>query len=267
MRRPQIWRSPEEIVEIGFQRASVVMINEAHDGMQRCIRTRQIGKRILPTAHQAGVRSLAMEALSPEFAEQCNHTRQVGPIADSDLAQAEMREFVQRALDLGWTLTAYEANSFPWLSAKYGADFQAPGTPEDFQKYQSDLLSMEYTKGREEHQALNLIKTLQSLLAGTLVLVWCGNSHLSKQVGREWVPMGYQFKKQSGINPFVIDQTRPVRFRGNESWWPKRIKKFAAGPLEERGGTAGFLIEETPSLCRNDDSVDAVLLSNQNEME
>jgi hypothetical protein len=36
-----IWRSPEEIVEIAFQRASVVMMNEAHSALQRCIRTRK----------------------------------------------------------------------------------------------------------------------------------------------------------------------------------------------------------------------------------
>ena len=73
----QIWRSPEEIVEIGFQRSSVVMMNEAHDGDKRCVRTRQIGQRILLVAHASGVRHLAMEALPTNFAEECNSTRRV----------------------------------------------------------------------------------------------------------------------------------------------------------------------------------------------
>jgi hypothetical protein len=73
----QIWHSPEEIIEIAFPRSSVVMMNEAHNGWKRCIRTRQIGQRILPVAHQAGVRHLAMEALNPVFAEEGNRTRLV----------------------------------------------------------------------------------------------------------------------------------------------------------------------------------------------
>lgn len=263
-----IWRSPEEIVEIAFNRSSVVMMNEAHAGMKRCIRTRQIGQRILPIAHQAGVRYLAMEALYPYiFAEQCNTSRMAPGKNSGYLSQPEMREFIQSALDMGWTLVAYEANSSPWLSAKYGEAFQTPRNSQEFQKYQIDLLSMEYTNWREEQQALNLIKTLQSLPTGTSMLVWCGNDHPSKKASREWLPMGYQFKKPGTINQFVIDQIRTVKFDGKESWWSRRVKKIAHEPLEERGGTAGFLIDEAPAVFKNDASVDAILLSNQNELE
>jgi hypothetical protein len=57
-----MWRSPEELVMIGFSRSRIVMMNECHDGLLRCLSTREIGRRILPTAHKAGVRYLAMEA-------------------------------------------------------------------------------------------------------------------------------------------------------------------------------------------------------------
>jgi hypothetical protein len=107
-----IWRSPEEIVEIAFQRSSVVMINEAHSGMKRCIRTRQIGKRILPIAHQAGVRHLAMEALFPLFAEHANNSRTLMCGGFGYLSQPEMKDFIQTALDLGWTLIHYEVDNF-----------------------------------------------------------------------------------------------------------------------------------------------------------
>jgi len=40
-----------------------VIVNECHDGDRHCPRTRAIGRRLLPVAHQAGVRRLAMEAL------------------------------------------------------------------------------------------------------------------------------------------------------------------------------------------------------------
>jgi hypothetical protein len=48
------WRSPEEIVEIAFERASVMMMNEAHNGWKRCIRTRQIGQRIFLSRNRLG---------------------------------------------------------------------------------------------------------------------------------------------------------------------------------------------------------------------
>jgi len=37
-----VWRRPGEIVEIGFQRASVVMMREAHSGLKRCVQIRQV---------------------------------------------------------------------------------------------------------------------------------------------------------------------------------------------------------------------------------
>jgi hypothetical protein len=88
------FRSPEELLAIGFSRSRVVMMNEAHNGMQRCMRTREIGLRLLPAAHAAGVRHLAMEAL-------------YGPY----LTQPDMQRLVQGAEDLGWRLIPYEVKS------------------------------------------------------------------------------------------------------------------------------------------------------------
>jgi hypothetical protein len=76
----------------------------------RCRGTREIGRRILPTAHQAGVRYLAMEALNPPFAEECNLIRRVPEVREGYLSQPEMREFIQSALDLEWTIIPYEAD-------------------------------------------------------------------------------------------------------------------------------------------------------------
>jgi transposase len=60
-----VWRTPEALVTIGFERSRVVMTKEARRGLTRCVRTREISQRILPTAHAAGARGLAMEALLP----------------------------------------------------------------------------------------------------------------------------------------------------------------------------------------------------------
>ncbi len=73
------WRTPEAIVEVGFRRSRVVMMNEAHDGDLRCIRTRLIGQRVLVPAHHAGVRYLAMEALRKAISEEANRTRRLTP--------------------------------------------------------------------------------------------------------------------------------------------------------------------------------------------
>jgi hypothetical protein len=59
------WCSVEELTQWGFAHAPVLMANEAHSGPRRCIRTRQVGIRMVRAAHEAGVRRLATEAQNP----------------------------------------------------------------------------------------------------------------------------------------------------------------------------------------------------------
>jgi hypothetical protein len=259
-----IWRSPEEIVEIAFQRASIVMMNEAHDGLKRCIRTRQIGQRILPVAHQAGVRHLAMEALNPTFAEQSNHTRIVSDKDEGYLSQPEMRSFIQAALDFGWTRVPYEAD----ISAK-GQGLTLPKSTDSLEQLQRSI--KENINWREEQQAQNLIAVLQALPANSQLLVWCGNSHHSKTALEGWTPMGYCFQQHSGVNPFVIDQTRTVKFDSRDNYLEAEITSQFSEELEKHGGTAGLLLEEVSSSLEKyhfeNLGVDALIFSTQNEME
>ena len=95
------WRTPEQLVEIGLSASRVLMVNEAHDGLKRCVRTRNIGTRMIEPAHAAGVRLLAMEALSPGFAVAANRDRCLGPGSDY-LAESDLRELMQAALAHGW---------------------------------------------------------------------------------------------------------------------------------------------------------------------
>ncbi len=243
-----IWCSPEELVTIGYQRTTVVMMNEAHNGLQRCIRTREIGRRILPTAHEAGVRHLAMEALWPyEFAEEANRTRTL-PASPTEgyLAQPEMRFLIQEALYLGWMLIPYEA---------------------DIMALPADPMEMESINWREEQQAHNIIEAVEALPAGTKLLVWCGNSHHSKHVS-EWLPMGHWFRHLSGINHFGIDQcvTADLPSSSGTQSGPGLAKVFLM-ELAAFGGTAGFLTEEAPaSFLRDREDQDAFILSTQNEL-
>ena len=63
------WHSVEELVQWEFAHAPVVMANEAHNGLARCVRTREVGVRMIRSAHEAGVRRLAMEALAWHHAD------------------------------------------------------------------------------------------------------------------------------------------------------------------------------------------------------
>jgi hypothetical protein len=193
------------------------MANEAHNGLARSVRTRVIGARMIRAAHEAGVRRLAMEAL-PWLA-----TDVPGPITalpdgvGGYLAQPEMRAMIGTALDLGWTLWAYED--------------QVEITPDTDQAW---LLSMEYANRREREQAANLCRLLEAA-PGEPMMVWCGNGHASKHEGGEWVPMGWHFREMSSIDPFVIDQTVTVAWDGEPWPWARDLLGSLADALTEDG--------------------------------
>ena len=238
---PKQWRSPEELVEIGFARSRVVMMNELHNGLKRSVRTRVLGKRVLPVAHAAGVRHLAMEALTPEFAKEANGSRAVPshePIGY--LGQPDMRELIAAALKLGWTLAPYEA------------DFDLK--PPEFAN-----LSMEETNWREEQQARNLVAALERIEDDEKLFVWCGNSHLSRHRGDTWYPMGLRFAELAGFDAFALDQTQGI----GEKSVARRLAEQFEDELTRRGGSAGFLVEDSSSRWFG---VDAVVISTDNDL-
>lgn len=211
-------RTPKELLAIGLARSRVVMVNEAHSGMQRCVRTREIGRRLLPAAHAAGVRHMAMEAL-------------YGPY----LAQPDMQALIDAAEELGWRLIPYEID---------------------------ELMS---SNEREEGQARNLAAALAQLPPQATILVWCGIGHLWKEPPREeWIPMACRFWEMTDIEPFSIDQTVSVQFNPDTTGAWHRLAERERPRLEALGGTAGFLVEDSP-IPRP--GVDAVLLSTQNALE
>ena len=46
------WCSVEDLVRWAFAHAPVVMANEAHSGLARCVRTREVGVRMIQGAHE-----------------------------------------------------------------------------------------------------------------------------------------------------------------------------------------------------------------------
>jgi hypothetical protein len=242
------WRTPQELVQEGFRRGRVVMLNEAHDGLTRCVRTRQLGRQILPTADAMGVRHLAMEALQPGDAEAANASRQPPDADDGYLAQPDMRDLIQAALELGWTLWRYEADID-----------HAPAA-----LVEQGLMSQAFTNWREVEQARNLAAVLAGLGASDRLLVWCGNGHASRIAGDGWTSMGHHFAALVAEGAFVVDQTVTVAFAGLEQRQAARVAELA--PILDRyGGTAGLLVEEAgPLSCWP--GVDALIVSTDNAM-
>jgi hypothetical protein len=242
------WRTPQELVQEGFRRSRVVMLNEAHDGLTRCVRTRRVGRQILPSIHAMGARHLAMEALTPDDAEAANATRRPPHDTDGYLAQPDMGQLIQTALKMGWTLWPYEADidHAPTAIVEQG------------------LGSLAFTNWREAEQARHLAAVLAGLPASDRLLVWCGNSHASKAASPDWTPMGHHFTALVQEEAFVIDQTVTVAFAGFEQQQAVLVAELA--PILDRyGRTAGLLVEEAgPLSCWP--GVDALILSTDNAM-
>jgi hypothetical protein len=240
------WRSVEDLTRWGFSHSPVVMANEAHSGLKRCVRTREVGIRIIRAAHQAGVRRLAMEALPWPADDSPGPIRSIPPSAIGYLAQPDMRRLITAALELDWSLWAYEAAIDP------GKD-------------QAELLSPEFTNWREREQAKNLCQLMAA--SKDPLLVWCGNSHASKRATSEWVPMGYHFAAMSGIQQFVIDQTATVDFRGDGP--TPRVRELLAelgGTLAAHGGAVGILRDQAPPPLDSSHGVDALVVSTENAL-
>jgi hypothetical protein len=131
------WRPVEELVQWGFAHAPVVMANEAHNGLARSIRTREIGVRMIRAAHEAGVRRLAMEALNWPGRDTPGPISALPADTGGYLAQPDMRRLIGTALDLGWTLWAYDAI----------IEREPDSDP-------AEMLSIEFTNWREREQAV-----------------------------------------------------------------------------------------------------------------
>jgi hypothetical protein len=244
----QGWRPVEELIQWGFAHAPVVMANEAHSGLARSVRTREVGVRMIRAAHEAGVRRLAMEALTWPAQDTPGPIRAIPSAVEGYLAQPDMQRMITTALDLGWSLWAYEAI----------IEITADTDP-------AELLSMEFTNWREREQAANLRRVLAAAPSEPL-LVWCGNGHASKKGDDEWVPMGQHFRAHSGIDPFVIDQTVTVAFQGEPQPWVPELLAPLGETLAAHGGTAGILRDQAPRPLNSRTDVDALVVSTDNAL-
>jgi hypothetical protein len=241
------WCSVEALTQWGFAHAAVLMANEAHSGLKRCVRTRVVGIRMVQAAHEAGVRRLAMEALPWRPGGEPGPIREIPPDGGGYLDQPDMRALMTAALDLGWTLWAYDAI----IESRPGQD------PAEF-------LTMEFTNWREREQAQNLCRVLAAA-PGEPLLVWTGNSHAAKEPAQEWISMGCHFPGLSGIEPFVVDQTVTVDFGHGAGDWHQKLLDSLSDTLAAHDGTAGILCEQAPESLAGWPA-DAVIVSTDNAL-
>jgi hypothetical protein len=236
----------------GFKQSRLVLMNEAHSGERRCIRTREVGRALLPDAHAIGARHLAMEALWDRgVTTRANASRHLGENLAGYLGQPEMRALVQTALDLGWTLHSYEADIASSPHAPTPARWDA-------------------INWRDDQQARNLGAVIAGLPSSARVLGWCGNGHLCRSAaqiaGEEdavWTPMGSLVSRYCHLEPFSIDQTITVAWDGREPEW---LAPFT-DDLEAQGGTAGLLAADLPEQITSlRHGADAYVLSLDNAM-
>ncbi len=199
------------------------MVNEGHDDLRRCRRTRDIGVRMIAPAHAAGVRHLAMEALTPDFAAAANRELRLGP-GSGYLAQSDLRALMTTALEYDWSLIAYEID----------VENISPGRVPSLNE-------------RDEQQALNLAAAFRGIERHSKMMAWCGWTHHFKRPIRShegaYEPMGLRFLRATGITPFCIDQTVTILLNrpDRESSIARRHRR----ELERFGGTAGFLLGGT----------------------
>ena len=241
------WCPVEELTQWGFAHAPVLMANEAHNGLKRCVRTRVVGTRMVRAAHEAGVRRLAMEALPWRPGGEPGPIREIPQVDGGYLGQPDMRALMTTALDLGWTLWAYDVVIEP----KPGQDT-------------AEFLTMEFTNWREREQAQNLCRVLAAA-PGEPLLVWAGNGHAMKKRAEHWIPMGCHFPGLSGIDPFVVDQTVSVDFGHGSRDWARELLDGLSDTLAAHDGTAGILREQAPEWLA-DWPADAVVVSTDNAL-
>jgi hypothetical protein len=226
------------------------MANEAHDGWTHSARTRESGISIIEAAHAAGVRRLAMEALNWPSPGVAGPIRAFPARAGGYLAQPDMRKLIAAALDLGWSLWAYDPEEVP-----AGTDPTDPAA----------MLTMEFTNWRDREQARNLSRLVKDA-AGEPLLVWYGGDHAAKVPAGAWVTMGCHFPGLSGVEAFVIDQTVTVEWKGRPQPGIPELLGALSDMLAVHGGTAGILREQAPPPLDAHTGVDAVVVSTDNAL-
>jgi hypothetical protein len=149
----------------------VIMLNEAHAKPVH----RAFTYSLLDDLYKQGYHYLAMETFN-NYSNHCLDSLNVftGYYTNEPIGG----ELVRKALQLGYKLVSYE-----------------------------DTLVQQHTGSqRDSIQAMNIYDIIKKDPSAK-ILVHAGYGHISEEKISDYIPMGYWFKKISGIDPFTVDQT------------------------------------------------------------
>lgn len=263
-----LWQTPKSIIKLGFEHSRVVMMNEAHHYLQRCVRTRKVGKDIILQAHNLGVRYLAMEVLTKADVL-INQTHRVTSIDNEMLMQPDMRDMVQMAVDLGWQIMAYDSDTRDYLHS-HNLNAYETYSPQEWQEIVCTNVFWEW---RELTAGQTLADQFLQLSDDQKLLVWVGWQHHSRNPivmfeEAKQITMGCVFEELTKVNYFSIDQTTTILDDPDLEQWRQYAEKHAK-VLTSLGGTAGFMRENLPIELKPLSDLhahDAYLLSIENDM-
>lgn len=149
----------------------VIMINESHAKPLH----RAFTYSLLDNLYKDGYRYLAMEAFN-NLSNKCLDSLNV--FTGYYTYEPVAGEMVRKALELGYTLIAYE-----------------------------DTLATEHSPSqRDSVQAVHLWNVLKKDPSAKMI-VHAGLNHIAEEKSDDFTPMGAWFRKLSGVDPFTIDQT------------------------------------------------------------
>lgn len=153
----------------------LVLINEAHHDPH----TRELTLALLPRLRAAGFTHFAMEALGDKDTELATRGYPLWTSGSEYMHEPLLGEIARKALQLGFVLVPYEADSST-------------------------------TAGRESGQANNLYERVFAGHPGARLFVHAGYAHIDKTKRRlgSAMPMAAELARLSGIEPLSIEQTQ-----------------------------------------------------------
>ena len=172
----------------------IIIINEEHNSPQNRLFT----SILLEGLSKKGFTYFFAETLNPDT----NLNKEKYPTQSSGflIKEPQYGNLIRNALKLGYTVLPYEAK-------------------ED--KKEKDFIKR--LQSRETGQALNIKKTIDKNPKAKIV-IHCGRSHLTEEyLGIGLGMMGAVLKKETGIDPFTIDQFKLIERFTNEAEHPFRV--------------------------------------------
>jgi len=165
------YASAKEAIVENAQYYRVIMINEDRAKPVH----RAFTYSLLGDLYKKGYRYLAMEA----FNNLSNHVLDSLNVFTGFYTNEPVAgELVRKALQIGYTLVSYE----------------------------DTLASVHTASQRDSIQAANIYGVIKKDTAAK-ILVHAGYGHIAEESNGSYLPMGYWFKKISGVDPLTIEQT------------------------------------------------------------